>query len=86
MPPPLTTLQVWGEMLRLTLKRVKAAFRDKAQMLTASDMDALAKFGNPQKVKNWVKTVQELFFPEKGGKTRGEKNPDAWYSDAKYNE
>jgi hypothetical protein len=73
-------------MLRLTLKRVKAAFRDKAQMLTASDMDALAKLGNPQKVKSWVKTVQELFFPEKGGKARGEKNPGAWYSDAKYNE
>jgi hypothetical protein len=73
-------------MLRLTLKRVKAAFQDKAQMLTASDMDALAKLGNPQKVKNWVKTVQELFFPEKEDKTRGEKNPDAWDSDAKYNE
>jgi hypothetical protein len=73
-------------MLRLTLKRVKAAFQDKAQMLTASDMDALAKLGNPQKVKNWVKLVQELFFPEKGGKTCGEKNPDAWYSDARYNE
>jgi hypothetical protein len=84
--PLLTTLQVWGEMLTLTLKRVKAAFQDKAQMLTASDMDALAKLGNPQKVKNWVKTVQELFFPEKGGKTRGEQNPDVWYSDPKYNE
>jgi hypothetical protein len=73
-------------MLKSTLKRVKAAFPDKAQMLSASDMDALAKLGNPQKVKGWLKAVQELFFPEKGGRTRGEKTPDAWYSDAKYND
>ena len=68
----------------LTHHRVDVVFGTKGQKVTKADMDQLHSLGNPNKSKNWVKGVRELFFPEKGGKTKGVKNPDEWYEDTKF--